>query len=193
MLIVRGPGFLGGRVVDGMVSHLDVYPTICELAGIEEPPFLQGASLMPLVRGETAKLHDHVFAEMTYHAAYQPLRAVRSERFKYIRRFSDYDRPVLANCDDSASKQILTDAGWGEQRVPEEQLYDLLFDPNELNDLSADPTRQQILSEMRDRLLDWMRATEDPLLDGPVPEPPGAWSNDPSQASPNDPTGAAER
>jgi hypothetical protein len=38
-----------------------------------------------------------------------------------------------------------------------------------------------------------MRATEDPLLNGPVPEPPGAWSNDPAQASPNDPTSAAER
>ncbi len=41
--------------------------------------------------------------------------------------------------------------------------------------------------------LEWMRATDDPLLDGPVPEPPGAWSNDPRQASPNDPTSAAER
>ena len=193
MLIMRGPGFAGGRVFDGMVSHLDIYPTICELAGIEEPPFLQGSSLMPLVRGETTRVHDHVFAEMTYHAAYQPLRAVRSERFKYIRRFSDYDRPVLANCDDSASKTILAEAGWGEQRVPEEQLFDLLFDPNESNDLSADHTRQQILSEMRERLLEWMRATEDPLLHGPVPEPPGAWSNDPAQASPNDPTSAAER
>ena len=173
MLIMRGPGFQGGRVFDGMVSHLDVYPTICELAEVEEPPYLQGRSLMPLVRGETAKANDVLFAEMTYHAAYQPLRSARTERFKYIRRFSDYDRPVLANCDDSASKSILVEAGWGDQHVPEEQLYDLLFDPNELNDLSADPTHQQILSEMRERLLEWMRATEDPLLHGPVPEPPG--------------------
>ncbi|HEV2727518.1 MAG TPA: hypothetical protein VGV34_04440, partial [Solirubrobacterales bacterium] len=147
----------------------------------------------PLVRGETAAVNDAVFAEMTYHAAYQPLRAIRTERFKYIRRFDDYDRPVLANCDDSASKKILTEAGWGDQRVPEEQLYDLLFDPNELNDLSTEPSRQETLAGLRERLLEWMRATEDPLLDGPVPEPPGAWSNDPRQASPNDPTSAAER
>ncbi|HYG96305.1 MAG TPA: sulfatase/phosphatase domain-containing protein [Solirubrobacterales bacterium] len=194
MLIMRGPGgFLGGRVFDGLVSHLDIYPTLCELAGIEEPPWLQGTSLMPLVRGETDSVNDVLFAEMTYHAAYQPLRAVRSERFKYIRRFGDYDRPVLANCDDSASKAILAEAGWGDQRVPEEQLYDLLFDPNELNDLSAEPSHEATLMEMRERLLEWMRATEDPLLDGPVPEPPGAWSNDPAQASPNDPTSAAER
>jgi N-sulfoglucosamine sulfohydrolase len=190
MLIMRGPGFQGGRVFDGMVSHLDIYPTICELAGIEEPSYLQGTSLMPLVRGETAEVNDVVFAEMTYHAAYQPLRAARTERFKYIRRFSDFDHPVLANCDDSASKSILVEAGWGEQHVPEEQLYDLVFDPNELNDLSGDPIHQQTLTEMRERLLQWMRATEDPLLHGPVPEPAGAWSNDPAQASPNDPTSA---
>jgi N-sulfoglucosamine sulfohydrolase len=193
MLIMRGPGFQGGRVFGGMVSHLDIYPTICELAGIEEPAYLQGTSLMPLVRGETAKLNDVLFAEMTYHAAYEPLRSARTERFKYIRRFSDFDRPVLANCDDSASKSILVEAGWADQPVPREQLYDLLFDPNELDDLSGKGTHQQTLTEMRESLLEWMRATEDPLLDGPVAEPPGAWSNDPAQASPNDPTSAAER
>jgi N-sulfoglucosamine sulfohydrolase len=49
---------LGGRVFDGLVSHLDIYPTLCELAGIAEPPWLQGTSLLPLVRGETAKVND---------------------------------------------------------------------------------------------------------------------------------------
>ena len=55
LLIMRGPGgFAGGKVIDAMVSHLDVYPTICELAGIEPPPWLEGSSMMPLVRGERA-------------------------------------------------------------------------------------------------------------------------------------------
>lgn len=82
-----------------------------ELTGIEQSPWLQGTSLLPLVRGEAAKVNDALFAEMTYHAAYQPLRAVRTERFKYIRRFDDYAHTVLANCDDSASKKILMEAG----------------------------------------------------------------------------------
>ena len=38
MLVLRGPGgFLGGRVIDELVSQIDLYPTICELAGIETP------------------------------------------------------------------------------------------------------------------------------------------------------------
>ena len=188
MLIMRGPdGFAGGKVVDRLVSHLDVYPTVCELAGVAVPGFAQGKSLMPLVRGEVDSLHDAIFTEMTYHAAYQPQRAVRTERWKYIRRFNDYPHPVLANCDDSASKQLLVDNGWGEELVPTEQLYDLVLDPSEENDLSQRPEHGKELARLRERLLDWMRETDDPLLEGPVPLPPGAWANDPSQASPNDP------
>ena len=141
---MRGPGgFTGGKVVDAPVSHLDVYPTLCELAGVEAPDWLQGASLMPLVRGETERLHEAIFAETTYHAAYQPHRAVRTERWKYIRRFDDYEHPVLANCDDSPSKDLLVAAGWGDQIVPEEQLYDLVLDPAEGNNLAADPAQRR--------------------------------------------------
>jgi arylsulfatase A-like enzyme len=188
MLLMRGPGgFVGGKVFDSLVSHLDIYPTICDLAGIEHPPWLQGVSLMPLVRGEAPAVRDEVFAEMTFHAAYQPLRALRTERWKYIRRFDDYPHPVLANCDDSASKELLAAAGWGEQRVAPEQLYDLVLDPNEAHDVSADESRAQVLAELRERLEEWMRATDDPLLDGPVAPPSGAVTNDPAQRSPNDP------
>ena len=65
MMIVRGPqGFSGGKVIDAPVSHLDVYPTLCELAGAEAPSWL-GVGSMPLVRGELDRLHDAVFAETT--------------------------------------------------------------------------------------------------------------------------------
>jgi arylsulfatase A-like enzyme len=142
---------------------------------------------MPLVRGETPAVRDEVFAEMTFHAAYQPLRALRTERWKYIRRFDDYPHPVLANCDDSASKELLEAAGWGEQNVAAEQLYDLVLDPTEAHDLSADESRAGVLAELRERLEEWMRATDDPLLDGAVTPPAGAVTNDPAQRSPNDP------
>jgi arylsulfatase A-like enzyme len=188
MMLARGPGgFTGGKVLDAMVSHLDVYPTICELAGIGPPSWLQGKSLMPIVRGETDRLHDAIFAEITYHAAYEPQRSTRTDRWKYIRRFHDYPHPVLANCDDSASKDLWVEHGWGERLVPEEQLYDLLFDPDEGTNLVGDPSRDGVLNEMRGRLQTWMRETEDPLLDGPVLPPEGAMINEPNQLSPEDP------
>jgi N-sulfoglucosamine sulfohydrolase len=188
MMIMRGPGgFAGGKVVDAPVSHLDVYPTLCELSGAEPPSWLQGASLMPLVRGETERLHEAIFAETTYHAAYQPHRAVRTERWKYIRRFDDYPHPVLANCDDSESKNLWVEAGWGTRSVPEEQLYDLVLDPQEGDDRSADPACDEALAEMRDRLGRWMEETRDPLLSGPVEPPPGAIVNEQWQVSPDDP------
>ncbi len=202
MMIVRGPaGFSGGKVIDAPVSHLDIYPTLCELAGVEPPPWLQGSSLMPLVRGERASLHEAIFAEVTYHAAYEPQRAIRTDRWKYIRRFDDYRYPVLANCDDSASKDLLVAAGWGQRPVPREQLYDLLLDPAEGDNLAPEPAFAEQLGELRDRLEAWMRETDDPLLDGPVPAPPGALVNEQWQVSPDeqpraimaDPTAASSR
>jgi len=170
-----------------MVSQLDLYPTICDVAGVEHPDFLQGTSMMPLVTGESASIHDQVFSEVTYHAAYEPQRAVRTDRWKYIRRFDGRDRAVLANCDDSATKDLLVEAGWGDRPVAEEELYDLLLDPSEEHNLAAEARCAGKLDEMRGRLSQWMENTADPLLDGPIPPPPGAEINDPDQISPDEP------
>lgn len=187
MMIARGPGFPSGKVVDAPVSHLDVFPTLCELAGVQEPDWLQGTSLLPLMRGEVERLHEAIFAETTYHAAYQPHRAVRTERWKYIRRFDDYPHPVLANCDDSETKDLMIAAGWGEEVVPREMLFDLALDPQEFHDLAPDPAHGEALEEMRGRLERWMRETDDPLLRGPVEPPPGAAVNEQWQVSPDEP------
>jgi arylsulfatase A-like enzyme len=185
MLLMRGPGgFSGGKVIDSMVSHLDVYPTLCEVAGADKPDFLQGTSLMPLIRGDVPRLHEEVFTEMTFHAAYEPMRAIRTDRWKYIRRFHDYEHPVLANCDDSSTKSAMIEAGWGEQRVPREQLYDLVLDPSESRDLSGDPAHGEVLSTLRERLERWMEETDDPLRHGPVEPPPGAIVNRQDAVSP---------
>jgi N-sulfoglucosamine sulfohydrolase len=191
MLIVRGPGgFTGGQVVDAMVSHVDLFPTICDLLDIEAPSWLQGTSMLPLVRGEATEIREELFAEVTYHAAYEPQRAVRTRRFKYIRRFEPRSGPVLPNCDDGLSKDVWLRHGWADRPPAMEQLYDLVFDPNESNNLAGDPAVAQTLGEMRERLGRWMRATDDPLLAGPVPAPSGARVNDPDGLSPREPAQA---
>ena len=182
-LIVRGPaGFTGGKVVDAMVSQVDLYPTFCELAGIDTPEFVQGTSLMPLVRGETPTIRDEVFAELTYHAAYEPQRAIRTDRFKYIRRYID-GPPVLANVDDSTTKDLMVSLGWAERPVDREQLYDLPLDPNEMRNVAGEPRYEAARAELSDRLDAWMRDTGDPLIDGHMPAPPGARINTRDQLS----------
>ena len=74
--------------------------------------------------------------------------------------------------------------------VDTEELYDLVFDPNEGRNVAGDRRTRRVLAELRDRLEEWMAERDDPLLDGPVPPPPGAEINDPSQISPAEPTTA---
>ncbi|MCJ7738958.1 MAG: sulfatase, partial [Anaerolineae bacterium] len=187
MLIMRGPGgFEGGRVCDALVSHIDLFPTLCDLLEIEPPDWLQGTSLMPLVRGEAEEVRDEVFAEVTYHAAYEPQRAVRTRRWKYIRRFDGREAPVLPNCDDSLSKDVWMRHGWQDHPPSREQLFDVVFDPAESNNLASDPSLADVLGDMRARLDRWMHETDDPLLDGPVPAPHGARVNDTDGVSPQE-------
>jgi arylsulfatase A-like enzyme len=141
-----------------------------------------------LLQNKTDQINQEIFAEATYHAAYEPQRAVRTTRWKYIRRFGDRRTPVLCNCDDSPSKTLFMQYGWKDRFIASEQLYDLIFDPNEACNLVNDPSLSTVLEEMRTRLDHWMRATDDPLLRGPVPAPAGAELNDPDQVSSHDPT-----
>jgi N-sulfoglucosamine sulfohydrolase len=188
-LILRGPEpFNGGRVIDALVSHIDIYPTVCQYLGIERPPFLQGVSLLPLLRGETTSVRAEIFAGSTWHAAYEPQRTIRTTRYKYIRRWGDRKTPVLPNTDDGPSKDVLLRAGWADMEIPKEQLYDLVFDPNEADNLAADPKQTALVADLRARLEEWMRETEDPLLAGHVDPPPGVEINLPDQLSATEPT-----
>jgi N-sulfoglucosamine sulfohydrolase len=184
LLIIRGPGgFHGGKVSDALVSQIDLYPTICEIAGIEPPHFVQGRSLLPVVRREVPEVNDEVFAELTYHAAYDPQRAIRTRRHKYIRLFGDQLEPVLPNIDDGPTKDVLVAAGYGTRPRPRERPPDLPFNPTEANNLVDDPHCADVLEDLRERLDAWMRRTDDPLLDGHVPAPAGVELNDPAGVS----------
>ncbi len=187
-LILRGPGGLtGGKVSDALVSHIDLFPTICDLLGIPAPDWLQGRSLVPLVRGAVEQGRDEIFAEINYHAAYEPQRAVRTRRYKYIRRYDGRTTPVLPNTDDSPSKTLWMESGWRTRAVAQERLHDLIFDPGEACNVAADAAYAGVLNEMRVRLERWMQETNDPLLYGDLPVPPGAVANDPNQISPSEP------
>jgi arylsulfatase A-like enzyme len=187
MLIMRGPGgFAGGKVIDALVSQIDVFPTLCELLGMDPPGWLEGRSLMPLVTGRAAEINDEVFSEVTFHAAYEPMRAVRTRRWKCIRRFDAQATPVLCNCDGGPAKELWQSHGWRDRPMGAEQLYDLVFDPNEAHNLADAPACAETRADMRRRLDAWMQRTDDPLLRGPVPAPAGTRVLPADALDPND-------
>ena len=91
------------------------------------------------MRRETDEVNDAIFAELTFHAAYEPQRAIRTQRFKYIRRFGERTTPVLPNVDDGPTKDLLVANGWAEKALAREELHDLLFDPAEAANVAGEP------------------------------------------------------
>ncbi|MHA1573173.1 MAG: sulfatase, partial [Alphaproteobacteria bacterium] len=61
-----------------------------------------------------------------------------------------------------------------------------MLDPAESCNIVDAPETQGVLAEMRNRLEQWMAATDDPLLSGPVPKPERAAVNDPTDVGPKD-------
>ena len=188
-LIMHGPrGFTGGKVVDSMISNVDIFPTICEYLAIPSPAWIQGKSFLPVIRGEKEEINEEIFGEVNYHAAYEPMRCVRTKKYKYIRRFDKREKPVLSNIDDSPSKTEWLNAGYADIPLASEQLYDLILDPNEKNNLIGHPSYKGVTEQMRNRLKNYMETTHDPLTKGFIAAPAGAKVNRQESVSPNEET-----
>jgi len=149
-MIMRGPcGFEGGRKIDAMLTNMDIAPTILESCGLPVPKEMQGRSIMPLIREEIEHLHERIFVEQTYHAAYDPIRGVRTARFKYIRSFEERPFWFPPNVDDGPSKEVAREMGYFDKPRPPEMLFDLQADPAERRNLADDPAYADVLNEMR--------------------------------------------
>jgi arylsulfatase A-like enzyme len=150
-------------------ADVDVLPTVLDLVDGAEPGDVDGRSFLALATGQEYLPRQQVFAEMTWHDQYNPMRAVRTDRYKYIRNCWHLPEVTLTN-DVFASEagRDVREAYYVSSR-PYEELYDLESDPHERENVAGDPAYEPIRAELERRLVDWMRRTEDPLLDGPIP------------------------
>jgi N-sulfoglucosamine sulfohydrolase len=171
-LLMRGPGgFTGGKVVDSLVSHLDVIPTFFEMAQMTPPNYLEGKSLLPIMSGQKNDIHEELFAELSYHGAYDPARSVRTSRYKYIRFFEDRPRLMFANTDAGSAKEYLAEQGLPIGERPRELLFDLVADPQEVENVAEWPEHRGVKEELSAKLDQWMVETNDPLRSGKMPAP----------------------
>lgn len=175
LFMVSGPGIVEGQVTDALSLQLDLFPTICEMCGIEKPDWLEGKSLLPLLRGEQSDLHDAIFTESNYHGyGYHPFRCVRTARWAYIAGYEDTEWSQFPRSDAGVSDTVWTESGWGQELSPKSRLYDRLLDPHECNNLSGGEAYAKIEAELKALLQQHLVATQDPILDGPIPAPKGA-------------------
>ncbi|QHI69158.1 sulfatase family protein [Tichowtungia aerotolerans] len=173
MLMMRGPTgsvFRGGKVIDAIVTQMDLFPTLCELAGVEKPVWLAGKSLHPLVAGTVDRLHESIFFEINYHGGVCfPHRSIRTDRYKLIHFYRELAAAPHC-CDAGLSRELFDAHDWGAYWEEDVQLYDLFFDPLEQRNLAENPSVADVKNNLTDRLVQWQKTTGDPLLEGGLPD-----------------------
>ena len=168
--IVRWPGkVLPGRT-DALASYTDVLPTFVELAGGTAPKNIDGNSFAHVLKSPDAKHHDYVFGLMTQQGVWGthvfPRRSAHDGRYHYIRNFNTLEKIAR---DEQAGKKIDPFHRLGAGRhpdTPEEELFDTLNDPWELNNLARDPAFGNIKERLKTELFQWMEDQNDFLAKG---------------------------
>ena len=149
MLIVRGPGgFTGGRVRRRARLADRHLPDAVRARRDRRARVPAGESLMPLVRGETRR------ACATRCSPRSPTTRPTSRSARCARRASSTSAatsdgpPVLANCDDGPTKDLMIELGWGDRPLGSEQLYDLALDPDEMRQPRGGPGHAEVRAEL---------------------------------------------
>lgn len=167
-----------GSLTDRLVSFVDLAPTVLSLAGVEIPDHMQGKAFLGMQAGEPRR-YVHGFRDRM-DERYDMQRAVRDERYKYIRNYMPhriwaqdisymYQMPTMRVWQQLANEGKLR----GPQKTffeekPAEELYDTWADPHEVHNLAADPEYRDVLARLRKECRRWMEEIVDL---GFLPEP----------------------
>ncbi|WP_165977279.1 sulfatase family protein [Nonomuraea diastatica] len=150
-----------------LVSHVDVVPTLLDLLGAPVPANVQGTSFAAELVGGEGTPRQEIYAEKNWHGLrqYDPVRCVRTERYKYI--ISYEERPIVPLPLDIArsGSAVGVDDTSLRSRV---ELYDVEADPHETVNLAGSEDLAEVEKDLAERLRTWQEQTYDPLLHGPI-------------------------
>lgn len=194
-LIIRWPGHIkAGSRTQALVSLIDLLPTLIGLTGGTAPAGIDGRSFADVLLGKTGPFRDVIYAAETGDGTMSvyPIRAGRTERFKYIRNllpdcyYSDHSsiqrRDGAGAYWDSWDAVAKTNAAAAAiiakyYQRPAEEFYDLEKDPAEQHNLAGSPELQAQMKQMSSMLDRWMaeqgdtqKVFEEPYpVSGPLP------------------------
>ena len=174
-LIIRFPQSDAGAGTynDRMVSFVDFAPTVLSIAGIQIPAYMQGEPF--LGKSGTMRSRKYVYAAADrFDDQYDMIRAVRDNRYKYLRNFNQ-DQPYYLPIKYRESMAIMQEllrlnqegelneiqSQWFRDTKSPEELFDTWNDPHELNNLADDPEYEKKLVELRNECNRWMNEIND--------------------------------
>lgn len=156
---------------DKLVSLIDILPTTLALAGIDIPRSIQGKDIF-----DTTKGRQYVFAQKDRLGATEDrVRAIRDKRYKLIvnyfpdfpyTHFSGYKYlryPTLTLMKVLEKQGKLTEfqSSWFSEKRPAMELYDLINDPHETENLAYQPEQKKVLDRLMSELNKWIVETKD--------------------------------
>ncbi|KAL9951236.1 hypothetical protein ACROYT_G043861 [Oculina patagonica] len=174
-----------GHLSDAMVSLLDIVPTVLDWFKIDYPSYklfgpkhvkLTGKSVLPVLHQEPQSGWDTAFASHNLHEAtmYYPMRVLQKKNFKLVHNLAyKMPYPIAVDIFTSYTYQDLLNrtregrpTGWFRTLKQyyyrtQWELYDLSADPEELANLIDKPAYQEVVKELRDKLLAWQKTTDD--------------------------------
>ena len=164
----------GGSVhSNGLVSSIDLAPTILDIAGIDKPADMFGTSLVPLIKDPAKRGSDFIFAERNWHDCEEYIRCIRTERYKVIYN-AYYELPH------GTAHDLSTSPSWYSLRrnlregllKPQQmqiftapramiEVYDLQNDPGELVNVGDMPQYRADAEKLTRQLVNWQKETGD--------------------------------
>lgn len=176
-LIIRSPLQKKRSVVNhGMVSWIDITPTILDWAGIKPPYKLPGRSILPILEQSNPPGWDSVFASHSFHwiSEYYPMRAIRTQQYKYIWNLAhQLPYPLAGDIRDSLTWQGVVSRKnpmIGRRSLeaylyrPEHELYHLKKDPYEVHNVAKNPAYTSVLAKVQTQVRKLMQDTSDPWV-----------------------------
>ncbi|MDF2924199.1 MAG: Arylsulfatase [Paenibacillaceae bacterium] len=192
-LAVRwGAGAPSARIVDDLVSFIDLAPTILDAAQCHIPEEMSGGSLLRIVQsresGQIDPSRNRIFMGKERHdvgtegdVGY-PVRCIRTEQYLYVHNFKPELWPAgnpetgFTNVDGSPTKTLLIeqhesgetdyyyDLAFGKR--PQEELFDIRQDPACMNNLADDPAFHELKLGLWAELRELLERTGDPRIFG---------------------------
>ena len=177
--IIRWPGVTKAGSVNNrdMISAVDMLPTMLEMAGLESPAGLDGASFVPVIKGQKQKGREAVFKVYNENAGgnRHPIRGLQTKTHLYLfNPWSDGTNIFRTATNGTATYRLMKKMAPSDKKIAArlatmdhrtvEELYDIENDPDCLINLADDPAHQAVKSRLQARLRTFMEESNDHAL-----------------------------